>query len=990
MSSQRKSRSDTKRELDALRGQNSTKSFRSLPYNIKPYPTPNVAGIPLASDHNDNDKGANPEKAKSIPVVSPALPQGTSQLSPDLSSHPTEQIMKESNKHTASNSSKPLLAAPAANCASTYKSPTSMPSAVKPRAIPFGDESTPVVCNSNKKESDSYDVESVNMFIQEFLSGDSSASDNDNNNISSNSNENSPTNSGGEREPIAKKDPPSRSTGTPEPKPVTHKKETPQTSPRGGRVTEKIPSIIEDTGDDNPLNLSGISWTEEGVKVGSNAFLARHPDPDHAILYRIVSKEEAADLMARQDTEDTECSLLPKAEEGNIDTSPGNTSTASAQDPKLAWKIRAILCFIGAMFLVVGLFVGIAVALMNVNKLNPQQSELASITNSPTPISVMNESTAPIPQPTSPPSRKPSVMTARPVATKIPTAVVEDANDNLSTHAPTFQPSVLPPVSLYDVLDLSQDTWGAMADSNSPHSKAFTWLQEDKTLPYYSPRRRHQRFALGVFFFATTGARWTRSDSWLGNGVNECEWWDNPNGTGAPHIPSSLDLSFNRMRSNIPFLGPLTNLQTLRLDHNMLSGSFPDMRNLKSLSNLNVTSNILSGTLPAGLGALTKLECVGIAENRLTGALSNDIGRWTDLKELCLHKNQFTGPIPTIVGTLTNLESLLLHTNDFVGAIPSEIGQMRGLRRLLLDSNKLSFRIPTELGVLTQLEFLWLSTNSLSGPIPSHLGLLTSLQGLYLHVNEITGVCPSELGNLRQLKELRLFENKLRSAIPSELGNLASLEQLSIGWNTFSGFIFPEVGQLTNLVELDLASNNLDGKIPSTLANLTNLKHLWLFSNNLEGQIPVGIGQLSHLEQILLFWNMLSGSIPSEVGLCTHLKIVSLESNELTKRIPSELGTLRQLEWLILYDNNLENALPSELGLIDSASWMRFEKNNRLRGSIPNDYEMLTNLEHFSVHGTSVTGSVPEGFCELIFNQQLMVGVECEEVSCDCGCVCYD
>ena len=128
--------------------------------------------------------------------------------------------------------------------------------------------------------------------------------------------------------------------------------------------------------------------------------------------------------------------------------------------------------------------------------------------------------------------------------------------------------------------------------------------------------------------------------------------------------------------------------------------------------------------------------------------------------------------------------------------------------------------------------------------------------------------------------------------------------------------------------------------------------------------------------------------IPSEIGRCTDLSVLSLETNDLSRSIPSQLGQLSRLEWLMLYDNKLSSSIPTELGSLEDLTWLRLEKNGNLRGQIPTELGSLTSLEHFSVQGTSVTGSVPSGFCDLIVAEQLMVGVECPNVRCYCGC--YD
>ena len=129
--------------------------------------------------------------------------------------------------------------------------------------------------------------------------------------------------------------------------------------------------------------------------------------------------------------------------------------------------------------------------------------------------------------------------------------------------------------------------------------------------------------------------------------------------------------------------------------------------------------------------------------------------------------------------------------------------------------------------------------------------------------------------------------------------------------------------------------------------------------------------------------------MPSELGMVTDMSVLSLESNQLTKAIPSQLGHLSGLNWLMLYDNQITGLIPSELGLLGNLTWLRLEKNSNVRGSLPTELVGLSSLEHVTFQGTSLSGSIPMEFCEMIDEGQLMVGVDCNEVHCECGCMCY-
>lgn len=609
-----------------------------------------------------------------------------------------------------------------------------------------------------------------------------------------------------------------------------------------------VPSVVEESQD--PLNISAVSWAEEPFKVG-NFNMAKHTDPNNVILYQVISKEEAGALLEGKGTFDTESPILSPSNSDLMETESGESERRFAES-RLSWKIKAVLCVAGIMAVVAGLFVGIAVALINID-------ELAGLTAG---ISSKNISGEAIPSPTAPPTLSPiqqepsfpaqhsgsdsARMPSDMSTTVAPTALWK------ATKAPTSKPSALAPVSLYDTLELPVHTWEAMVNSSSHHSRAFKFLQQDPNLAYYSVQRKRQRFVLAVLFHSTGGKRWLRNDSWLAYDVHECDWLSiscgqeeevlnitlQGNGLGGQIPPEvalistllHLDLSDNILSGGIPsYLGDLTSLQTLLLHSNLLSATLPrEFGNLTSLQELNLTSNALTGTIPLEWMSLAKLSRLGLAANRLTGDLAPEVQFWEHLTKLNLHTNRFQGSLPVQICKLVHLRELRLYDNEFTGILPTEIAKLEHLRVFELDENRLQRSIPTELGLLTNLKRLWLSSNHFNGSIPSELGRLTNLEGLYMQVNQLSGLLPSELGNLRRLGELRLFENSLRAKIPSELGRLSSLEQLSLGWNAFSGFIFSEVGNMKKLVELDLVSNNLDGSIPSVLGSLSRLKHLWL------------------------------------------------------------------------------------------------------------------------------------------------------------------
>lgn len=91
----------------------------------------------------------------------------------------------------------------------------------------------------------------------------------------------------------------------------------------------------------------------------------------------------------------------------------------------------------------------------------------------------------------------------------------------------------------------------------------------------------------------------------------------------------------------------------------------------------------------------------------------------------------------------------------------------------------------------------------------------------------------------------------------------------------------------------------------------------------------------------------------------------------------------------MLFDNRLTGSIPHEVGTLTDLTWMRLE-NNLLRGTVPESLVALKKLEHVSIQSTALSGSIPYEFCDLIATEQLQIGVECQRVDCECGCICYN
>ena len=289
------------------------------------------------------------------------------------------------------------------------------------------------------------------------------------------------------------------------------------------------------------------------------------------------------------------------------------------------------------------------------------------------------------------------------------------------------------------------------------------------------------REILEVFYDATGGTNWFRSDNWLSN--TPLREWYGVEVDGQGRVVE-LRLRDNGLRGSIPQeLGSFADLRTLDLHHNELSGPIPpELGNLTNLRYLN-----LHGSWERDA-------------QRLTGPIPPELGDLGNLRKLDLNLNHLTGPIPPELGNLAGLARLNLRANRLTGAIPPQLANLTDLRELYLGVNHLAGSIPPELGNLADLRYLSLKLNDLGGPIPSELGNLAALVKLDLGANHLTGPIPPELGKLVESESLRLEDNDLRGSVPSELSRMANLRSLHLGAN--AGLTGPLPTDLTALGQL--------------------------------------------------------------------------------------------------------------------------------------------------------------------------------------------
>lgn len=151
-----------------------------------------------------------------------------------------------------------------------------------------------------------------------------------------------------------------------------------------------------------------------------------------------------------------------------------------------------------------------------------------------------------------------------------------------------------------------------LADENGPQAQAYKWDLADPNKGQYDDAQRLARYALASFYFATSGANWTSSTSWLNYDVTECNWF----------TKASTSVCSDQ-------------------------GVF---------DNLDLSSNNLDGYLPDELALMPTMWIMQLSANpKLSGSLPTTIGLWPYAMVLDLHDSKIGGVVPTEIGNMAML-----------------------------------------------------------------------------------------------------------------------------------------------------------------------------------------------------------------------------------------------------------------------------------------------------------------------------------------------
>ncbi|XP_058216818.1 receptor-like protein 33 [Rhododendron vialii] len=527
-----------------------------------------------------------------------------------------------------------------------------------------------------------------------------------------------------------------------------------------------------------------------------------------------------------------------------------------------------------------------------------------------------------------------------------------------------------------------------------------------------------------------------------------------------------LDLQDNNFSGGFPLWvvnsKPLVYLQEFSLSHNSLSGVIPPwLFTLPSLEYLDLSSNRLTSQIPEFQHDLP-LDSLDLSDNKLRGPIPKSISTLANLTKLFLASNDLSGVVD--MQTLKNVEYLDLSNTNLsmlarssvnttipnlrvfylsscnIEVFPDFLRTSENLEKLDLSNNRIHGQIPNWVGFIgkaslwylnlshnfltdikqlpwEKLDTLDLRSNLLQGqlPIPPPL-----MRNFFISNNSLSGEIPSLICNASSLNILDLSHNKLSGAVPQCLGNFSSfLTVLNLRSNGFKGTLPLAFAKPNTLRSLDLSGNQFEGPLPRSLTNCRSLEVLNVGNNKINDTFPYWLGTLPELQVLVVRSNRFHGPINTMMSEFSFpkVRILDLSYNEFIGHLPgwyfenframknntkpdeqymsdtsgyyhdslivtmkgSEIELVRILTIFTTIDlssNNFSGEIPNAVGKLNSLIVLNFSHNN-LMGHIPESVGDLTRIESLDLSSNHLTGRIPSQLTSLTFLVVLNLSWNC-------------
>ncbi|KAF8028266.1 hypothetical protein BT93_E1005 [Corymbia citriodora subsp. variegata] len=391
------------------------------------------------------------------------------------------------------------------------------------------------------------------------------------------------------------------------------------------------------------------------------------------------------------------------------------------------------------------------------------------------------------------------------------------------------------------------------------------------------------------------------------------------------------------------FIGYLSKLERLELQHNKIRGTIPRWmwnNNRESLEYIDLSNNLL----------------IGFENNQTNFPLPNL--RYLDISSNLL---ETTLPVPPPLVELYDISDNFLY-----GEVSMSICEVSSLIMLDLSNNALNGTIPHCLRSIGPLEILNLARNKFEGIIPRVNPDGCALRMIDLSKNQLRGIVPRSLANCGMLEYLNLGDNQINDTFPFWLSELASLKVIALQSNMFYGPIEENLSQLnfTSLQILDLSDNSFNGELPSKLLKSCHaMKHIvgqdTLAYLSIYPLLNLSFGQY---ESIMTYaMTLMNKGIELEYAKIPDVFVgIDLSNNKFEGFIPELIGDLKSLLMLNLSNNFLNGSIPPSLANLTSLESLDLSQNN-LVGEIPQQLAHLTFLSDFDVSHNHLSGPIPRG-----------------------------
>ncbi|KAH9716555.1 Receptor-like protein 13 [Citrus sinensis] len=267
-----------------------------------------------------------------------------------------------------------------------------------------------------------------------------------------------------------------------------------------------------------------------------------------------------------------------------------------------------------------------------------------------------------------------------------------------------------------------------------------------------------------------------------------------------------LDISNNNFQGCIRVeIGDiLPSLLSFNISMNALRGSIP--------SSFDLSYNRINGIIPKWVDGLSQLSHLILGHNNLEGEVPVQLCKLNQLQLLDLSNNNLHGHIPPC------FDNTKLHESYNNSSSPDEQfeifffiegpqGSVKKQINEIFEFTTKNIAYIYQGKVLSLLSGLDLSCNKLIGHIPPQIGNLTRIQTLNLSHNNLTGSIPSTFSNLKHVESLDLSNNKLNGKIPHQLVELKTLVVFSVAYNNLSGEIPEWTAQFATFNESSYEGN---------------------------------------------------------------------------------------------------------------------------------------------------------------------------------------